>query len=318
MSDLILNGAFDVWSLGTDFQMDSHLKKTADRWNCDYNGNPGVAWVNRTEVQHWAWLDGFQPKYCLRFNQSQAGSGNTFQDVSTQIERVSSYQGKEITISFYCTYYSGPAPTFTAIKTEQYFGSGGSPSAPQFTTSAPLTVQEGAGIWRRYSITTVLADTKNKVFGTENDDTLNIIFTLPLNAIFDLGITCVQIDEGPAAKPFRYKTLGATTSDCQRFLQSSYSDGVSPGTVTTTGIVGLTLPGPNSIFTIPFKNSMRETPVAKYYNPVTGQEGFWNCSGRPVKVVTNTSGPNNLTIQVVGGNAGEFVSGHYVIQDALL
>ena len=314
----IINGAFDVWQLGTEFAVGPHLQKNADRWNYDFNGSPGTAFINRFQVPQGSKFTGFSPTYYLRFNQTIAGSGNTFQDVSTQIEDVGTLQDQVVTISFYATYLSGSPPTFTAIKTEQYFGSGGSPSSPEFTTSAPVTLQAGAGVWRRYSVTATLGSVAGKTLGTNADNTLNVIFTLPLNQVMDIGITCVQIEPGPIATPYQYRPVSQVYADCQRYLQTSYDDGVPPGTVTNTGAVALSTFSGTTLHTIPTRAAMRSFPAVTFYNPVTGAAGTWNQSGTPLPVSVNTGGHNNVTVAVASGVSGGFCIGHYVLQDPLI
>jgi len=314
----IINGAFDVWQLGTEFAVGPHLQKNADRWNYDFNGDPGTAFINRFQVPQGSKFAGFAPTYYLRFNQTIAGSGNTFQDVSTQIEDVGTLQDQVVTISFYATYLSGSAPTFTAIKTEQYFGSGGSPSAPEFTTSAPVALQPGIGVWRRYSVTATLASVAGKTLGTNADNTLNVIFTLPLNQLTDIGITCVQIEPGEIATPYQYRPVSQVYADCQRYLQTSYDDGVAPGTVTNTGAVALSTFSGSTLYTIQARTPMRSFPAVAFYNPLTGAAGSWNQSGTPLPVAVNTGGHNNVTAAISSGVSGGFCIGHYVLQDPLI
>lgn len=313
----IVNGAFDVWQLGTVFSFGPHLQKTADRWNYDFNGAVGSGDMSRQLVPSGSKFAGFAPTYCMSITQTVAGSGNTFQDVSTQIEGVDTYQGQLVTISFYATYGGAIIPTFTAIKTEQYFGSGGSPSGSQFTTSAPVTLQSGAGIWRRYSVQAQLASTAGKTLGTNQDDTLNVIFTMPLNQLYSIDITCVQIEPGAHATPYQYKPRAQTMEECQRYLQTSYDEGVAPGTATSVGVVGFSLSGANSVFTLPQKAVMRSFPALTLYN-AAGGAGSWNTSGGTLPVALNTGGTKGVTIATTGGVAGNFCTGHYVLQDPLI
>lgn len=316
----IVNGAFDVWQFGNSFGgWLPHLVKLADRWNYDYNGTAGTIFVDRTDVASGSKFAGFAPKNSLRINCTAAPTGNTFQDLSTQIEGVDTYQDQVVTISFFATYLSGSPPLLTAIKTEQYFGSGGSPSPPAFTTSAPVQLQAGVGVWRRYSVTTTLASISGKTLGTNKDDTLNVIFTLPLNRLFDLSITCVQIEPGTVATPYQYRPKAKTLQECQRYLRTTYNEGVTPGTADSAGAVAFTAASTGTnLFTIQLPEPMRGNPAITFYNPATGATGTWNMSGTPVAVTVNTLGEKNITVAVAGCVAGAFIVGHYVIQDPML
>lgn len=309
----IINGGFDVWQLGTSFAISSHLQKVADRWNVDWNGSVGTLNADRIDLRSNSSLSalGFNPKYGIYMNQSVAGSGNTFLDLSTQIESVLTLAGKKITISFYALSASGTKSIY--VKTEQYFGGGGSPSSPRFNTSAAINI---GTTWQRYSVTfDMSAVTQADTIGSNGDDTLNVILSLPVNQTFGLYFTGVQIEEGHIASPFEQTSYAHTYAQCQRYLQTSYEDGVAPGTVTTQGALAFQAGGANPIATIQTKAVMRVLPAITYYNPATGAAGTWNDGGTSRAVSTNTNGTKNVSVAVSGGVAGNFVTGHYVLQD---
>jgi len=318
MTNPIINGEFDVWQLGTTFGGSlTNLNKLADRWNYDYNGTAGVCWVDRVLVQDWAKFPGFYAENGIRVNMVTAPQHNTFQDLSTQIEGVETFAGETITISFYATYYSGEPPLLTAVKTEQYFGSGGAPSPPAFTTSDPVQILPGAGVWRRYSITTTLASVLNKTKGTEKYDTFNIIFTLPLNRKFDIGITWVKVNIGTTAEPFLPRSVHETLQKCQRYLKTSYENFTKPGTITHQGVVAASAQtGQSSLLTLQTDIPMRVPPFVTFYNPKTGEVGSWDGAGSPVGVSVNTNSSKNITLKVDAGRS--WYAGHYVLQDPML
>lgn len=309
----LLNGGFDIWQLGNSINISAHLQKCADRWNYDYNGTIGTLSISRYVfpiINVPIAGNTYFPKYGARLTMSVASSGNTFQDFSSQIESVNTLAGKQVTISFYGFSLSGA--TQIILKTEQYFGGGGSPSLPVFNTSAPINI---TGSWARYSATFFLASINSKVLGSNGDDTLNIILSLPINAAFDMLIAGVQIEEGPIATPFEVTSQPDTMAACQRYLQTSYDDGVPPGTVTTSGALAYTVPfAGNSLFSVQFKTPMRVIPAVAFYNPVTGANGTWDNGGVARSVVTNTLGTKNVSIQVTAGTTGSAI-GHVVLQD---
>ena len=304
----ILNGSFDVWQLGTYFTVSAPLQKLADRWNFDCNGTRGNLIVQaggRVDV-----ASDLIVNNCARITNLGGASGNTFYDFSTQIEGVDTLQNKQVTISFYARSASGSNQI--VVKTEQYFGGGGG-SAPVFNTSAPITI--AVGVWQRYSVTFQLALTAGKTLGGNGDNTLNVIFTLPLNTTFDLYLACVQIEEGATASPFEVPPYAETFEQCQRYLQTSYDNGFAPGMITSVGVLSFQAGGINPITTIQLKTPMRTVPFITYYNPVTGAVGTWDDGGTARTVTTNTNGTKNVVARVDGSFAGNFISGHYVLQD---
>lgn len=48
-----------------------------------------------------------------------------------------------------------------------------------FNTSAAIPI--GTSGWQRYSVTFTLADTVGETLGSNGDDTLNVILSLPVN-----------------------------------------------------------------------------------------------------------------------------------------
>lgn len=305
----IINGTFDVWQLGTNFTVSSHLQKLADRWNFDWNGTLGTLIVQQSGPVVVA--SDLTFKNGVRLTQTGGASGNTFYDFSTQIESVHTLQGKQVTISFYA--YSASANNQITVKTEQYFGGGGSPSSPVFNTSSPVTITQGS--WNRYSVTFTMASTAGKTLGSNGDDTMNVIFTLPVNTTFDFYITGVQIEQGPVATPFETIPFADTFQMCQRYLQTSYDNGTAPGTATAQGVVAFQAGGPNPLTTLQLKTPMRVLPSMTYYNPATGAAGTWNDGGTARAVATNTNGTKNVSVAVTGSAAGNFITGHYVAQD---
>lgn len=312
-TDGIINGSFDKWSLGSSITVTGHLQKIADRWNYDFNGTLGTINISKAVLSSDLWpLPGnYSPKNTARLICSVAPTGNTFQDFSTQLESVTSYAGKQITISFYAL--SLAASEDVLIKTEQYFGGGGSPSAPVFNTSSPISVSNT--VFQRHSVTFTMASVTSKILGSNGDDTMNVILTLPLNKTFDLLVGGFQIDEGPLALPYRNRSFSQIESECNRYLVSSYTDGTVPGSVTSEGVIAFTQSSANSLFTIQLPSALRTIPVVTLYNPTTGAVGTWNNAGTSVAVSVNTNGTRNITIALSGGTAGNFCTGHYVVQD---
>lgn len=91
--------------------------------------------------------------------------------------------------------------------------------------------------------------------------------------------------------------------------------GTAPGTATTQGALAFQAGGVNPITTIQLKTPMRVLPYVTYYNPATGAINTWNDGGIARNVTTNTNGTKNISVAVTGSFAGNFISGHYVVQD---
>jgi len=308
----IINGGFDVWSLGSSITLSTHLQRICDGWNYDWNGSLGGGNISVQQISPTLYQPGFSPRYGARVRQTVAGSGTTFRDFSTHIEGARTFAGEQVTISFWAISNSGSSVTMTAVKTEQYFGSGGAPSAPKFNTSAPIIIGTS---WQRYSVTFTMAALTGVIMGNNADDTLNVILTLPLNQTFDITFANVQINRGSQAAPFEYADPAVITARCRRRLFSSYEDQTRPGTATKSGCVAFMATQANMLYTISIPNGMRSVPHTALYNPQTGAADTWNNQGTAVPVVTNTVGQRNVTISITGCTPGTFVEGHYFLSD---
>lgn len=312
---LIINGGFDVWSLGTSFTLGTHLQPLADGWNFDFNGSVGTATIIRQHISSAGFGPNRAPLYGARVQQSVAGAGNTFYDLSTQIEGVRNYAGQKVTIAFDAVSNTGSPVTLTAVKTEQYFGSGGSPSASAFNTSNPVTI---GTTMATYSVTFDMASIAGKTLGTNADDTLDVIFTLPLNQTFDLTITNARINVGANALPMPPYDPAVIANKCARRIQGSYDDSVAPGTITTNGCFSFVAGTANPVVTIQLKTPMRTPPAVVLYNPRTGAAGSWDNQGTAVAATLNTNGMKNITVALAGCTPGTVVNGHYLLQDPLI
>lgn len=313
MKNKIVNGEFQVWQLGTDFVLGPRLQKNADRWNYDYNGTAGYATLSKVDLRSNGGLGflNYYPSSGVRVVQHQAGTGNTFQDLSTQISGVNTLAGKWVTISFYAVSMANPESVL--IQTEQFFGSGGYPTPPRFRWSEPIQI---GTTWKRYSVTFYLDPIyPTDVFGSNDDDTLNVILTMPRNQYFDLIFTGVQCEEGLVVTDYESRPYHEVLSDCQKYLQTSYGDSVAPGTITQSGALSFVMSGQYSIFTIQMKSPMRTTPRITYFNPITGEKGSWSIPGSKTNVVTNTAGTTNISSITTQGVTGAFCTGHYILED---
>lgn len=304
----LLNGSFDVWQLGSNLTVTTNLQKLSDRWNYSFNGTVGTLTATKIGVGVAALgTAAYSPPWSMLLNQAVAGTGNTLQELTSPIENVRTLQGRKVTLSFY-VFSAVTKPIIPRIR--QNFGTGGSPSAAVTVTGT--TINLVANAWTRYTSTFDIPSITSKVLGSNGDDSLNVILGLPLNQTFTIYITGVQLEEGPVATAYEERPYAQIFADCQRYLQSSYQDGVPPGSVTSEGVVATNRTAGASLYTIPL-NPMR-TVAMTYYNPATGAAGTWNAAGTAIAVSTNTFGTKNVTVAIPAGTA-TFVTGHYVAQD---
>jgi hypothetical protein len=169
------------------------------------------------------------PKYFSRtVVSSVVGAGNYVQKVQ-RIESVYTYAGEAVTLSFW---FKSNANKNIAVEFSQLFGTGGSPSAQVLGIGSQL-IAVTAG-WAKYSVTVNIPSIAGKTLGTDNNDSLWLIFWFDAGSSFNartanLGqqsgtfdLAQVQLERGSVATEFERMTLGETLSLVGRYYQLLY------------------------------------------------------------------------------------------------
>jgi hypothetical protein len=118
-------------------------------------------------------------------------------------------------------------------------------------------------------------------------------------------ITGVQLEKGVSATGYEYRQYGQELQLCQRYFQTTYNTGISPGTASTLGTVTRTLDAtqlyPVLCWNLPTK--MRATPTSTYYSPASGASGKISYNPGSVDVTAsnnNTDGMQNVSVILNG------------------
>ena len=202
-TNLLINGGFDIWQRGTSFSSGY----TADRWRIDFNGSGATRTITRQAFTGGQTDVHGNPMYYLRFSQSVAGSGGTFNVIQQRVENVLLLSGKTVTLSFYAMATS-PINIFTYAS--QGFGSGGSAD----TGVLGDTVEIGS-TWSKYTQTFVIPSVFGKTIGVGNYTYFG--FFMPNNTTFTINIANVQLNYGSVALPFVPRSYADELRLCQRY-----------------------------------------------------------------------------------------------------
>lgn len=237
-----------------------------------------------------------------RLSVSGQSTGSDYAYLVQKIEGVRTLSNKTVTVSFWAK--ASAAGLKTAVILQQYFAgsSGGSAS-----------VNVGAGVvtlttaWARYSVTTTLPSINGMTIGTLKDDYLRptlCVSSYPGNpAAGGIGIQTgtfdfwgVQVEEGPNATLYEYRTYSDTLLACQRyywrFLSPSNDFPFLSGQATTPS---------NAYFPMRF-------PVQMRIPPAFGGAGTWQC-------ITAGWGLGTAASSVVMANPATYTSkDHCMIQ----
>lgn len=272
----IINGDFGVWQRGTSFTPAANNETyTADRFYVNRDGTGATVTVSQqTFTPATAPVSGYEGTYFLRYNQSVAGSGGTYQQIGTKLENVRLYAGQTVTLSFWAK--ADSARTLTPI-ISQVFGTGGSSGVDNTGGSVTLSTS-----WARYSITVSVPSISGKTIGTNSY--LAVVFPLFINTTFTVDFWGVQLEAGSVATAFQTATgtIQGELAACQRYYQATGLIGVM--SYSAVGVLGFTFPV-----------QMRTTPTVSWsysgvanrmYNIQTG--GTYDLVS-PTTIVTNTA-----------------------------
>lgn len=225
------------------------------------------------------------PTFLQRLSIDTADPGATAYTVYFQrIENLRRFAGKKVTMSWYA---KANAPREMSLEYILSYGTGGAateyiyaPKKHQLTTS-----------WQRFTQTTIMPSMVGKAH-SYNDSHLNAHFWLAAgsDANFQLrsgglgntpgivDIACLQLEDGDTATDFEFLPDALTRVQCQRFYETSYTDGVVPGTAAApNGRVSLYIAGSATGLLgqrdVRFKVSKRAATAITIYNDFNGAAG---------------------------------------------
>jgi hypothetical protein len=259
----IINGDFRIWQRGTSFSTGDEY--TADRWYAAEGTGATIGITRQAFTLGQADVPG-EPLYYLQFDRTVTGSAAS--QLIQPIESVRTFAGREVTLSFYAR---GEAADTLNFLLRQDFGSGGSPSADVdlTTQNAVLTTS-----WQKFTYTATLGSISGKTLGSGGDDSLQVVFEWPTAAGAEyFEIAHVQLELGPRATPFEWRSMAAEQGLCERFYEKSYPIAIAPGTIEATGVVQwIGQANATDQFDMPafFKTRKRNTATVTAYNASTG------------------------------------------------
>lgn len=305
--NLVINGGLDIWQRGTSFTNPASATGfTADRFFPVYDGSGATRTISQGQFDPYlsgasitaSPPSGLTPTYFLRWNQSVAGTGASYNILYVnRIENVRVIAGRQVTLSFYAK--ASANLTMPKIDIEQSFGTGGSPSASVYTDVTSNIAVTTA--WQRFTYTFTVPSAAGKVIGTGiNTSYTSIRLWLPINATFVYDIWGVQLEFGAVATPFEFEDIGITIAKCQRYYQKSYQLTVAPGSATTEGLWYQTTTSNavnDFVFRIEPRVEMRTMPTANVWD-INGVSGNWSYTRSGVGV---TSVPLGLVYHGTSG-----------------
>jgi hypothetical protein len=288
----IINGGFDVWQRGTSFTPSSSLIYTADRF-FGYNSGNGSMTISRQTFTPGNTISGYEPQFYLRTVVASVGTSALF-NLGQRIEDVRKFAGQTVTVSFWMK--SDASRTVTGYA-YQVFGTGGSSTTTtQYGTFSVTTA------WQRFTATVTIPSISGKTIGT--DGYLAIELNLPV-ATQTTEIWGVQVERGTIATPFEQRPIGTELALCQRYYETSYPLGVTPGSANGATYAENITPSNGYLGgQIRFKVSKRATPTFSFWTYLGGA-GNWhygkNGQSEAQYAVANSSASTERIVWFTGG-----------------
>ena len=115
--------------------------------------------------------------------------------------------------------------------------------------------------WTKYTYTATIPSISGKTFGTNENDSLDIYFFLPINTTFTFDVAQIQLEAGSVATPFEQRPFGMELALCQRYY---YDCGNRANSVM---FYNLNATNANGFASYPV--TMRATPVVTIYDSST-------------------------------------------------
>ena len=251
----VLNADFGIWQRGTSITIPntSVFTYTADRWGAWRDGSGTIAVTQQTFTPGTAPVAGYEGQYFFRYNQSVAGTGQTFASIENRMEDVRLFAGQTITISFWA---KADAGTTISNGFYQNFGSGGSGSVYSTFVTNVLTTS-----WQRFTQTVAVPSIAGKTVGTSSYFAFAI--NPGLNTAKVVDIWGVQVEGAQTASPFQTATgtKQGELAACQRYYYrvtgaDQYDILTNLGTAQSTTA---------ALCQLPLKTTMRVSPTSAEY-----------------------------------------------------
>jgi hypothetical protein len=219
---------------------------------------------------------GYEGKNYLRYITTGQTGASAYAIIQQNIESVRTFANQTVTASFWAKAASGTPKI--AVEVEQYFGSGGSPSASVDTLGGQVTLSTS---WARYTVTISVPSISGKTLGTSNNDFLQLNLWTSAGTDYNsrtnsLGIQSntfevwgVQLEAGSVATAFQTATgtIQGELAACQRYYFQTGAGGASGSSSGRPYPLGVALSTTQMAVTIPFTQTMRIAPTAvSYYN----------------------------------------------------
>jgi hypothetical protein len=292
--NVILNGGFDLWQRGTSFSPPTSFSFTADRWIPGFNGTATRVISRQAHPLGVATTLGQERQYFLRYEQTTAGTGGTFNLLQTRIEDVRVLAGQTATFSFWAKAASNT--TLPRVVLEQAFGTGGSTTVgTEFATNLAVTTA-----WQRFAYTFTVPSISGKTIGTATTNvSLTISIWFPSNQTFAVDLDGVKLEAGSVGTPF---ALAGGTVNTEQILCDRYAQRITAGSINASFAEGVAYATNTALVFVKLRGPMRNNPSSVAFSSLNDLRLFDGVTGHTVTslAISTTQTSRDVVALVVG------------------
>lgn len=335
----IIGGNFDTnpWQRGTNFAAIANVTYCADRWR-NAHTDAGVCTVARIASAPTLAQSGMVLTNCLEYNVTTADAAVAAGDRRAIVNLIEGYNyanlaQEPMVLSFWHKH------TKAGINTVYLSNTGGDQNyVAEYTqlvadtwefSQIPVTASPAAGTWSYTNGIGIQVGFMLMAGATFQGvvNAWNVVGTISsvnqVNHLDTIGnrfrIANVQLEAGTLFTSFERRNVADELALCQRYFAKTYDAADAPATVTGNGaLAAFCGTAGASAFGVNWKLpvSMRITPSAVFYSPVTGAPANWRRNTGVADVAMGqftAGGVNNINIVNTGAvTIGEMVYGHAI------
>jgi len=253
---------------------------TLDRWRMDLSADAASLSVTTLGDADRTGIGDQEARFAMTCIYVGSAGPAAYTITSQSIENVRRLAGKTVVVSFYAV---ADGARKLGISFDQFFGSGGSPSALVQGTGQSVTLST---TWTRYTLTFNIPSVSGKTLGTNNDHStkMDVWYSAGSNSntlsgtvgvqTGNVSLWGVQVELGSTVTPLERPDPMTDLAKCQRFYSLAHANGRFACTAAgVSGVTPIYWPAMRAIPTVTLANSGVRNNVSAVTVTTTGIAG---------------------------------------------
>lgn len=230
----LINGCMRFSQRGNNFTTLAN-QYGLDRWQSNITAGSGVGTVSQDVATPGTPNLPESVEYFLRHNQTVAWGVNV-NFLQQKIESVKTLANEKVVVSFLA---KAAGTQSVKMRVEQFFGTGGSPSATVIATEETVNLTSS---WQAFEFTFDMPSISGKTIGSTGDDAVIFLFrSEAADPAVDFHLANAQVEAGQGvATDFEYRPIAEELALCQRYYQIAILAGQESFTGAVSGFLAYT------------------------------------------------------------------------------